>query len=146
PLELILFYDVRSSAAGSGTYEGSVVKPSLINQLPTEMAGFHREELVFVVGTTNFVEALDPALLRPGRFEFHLCIPYPDADDRRAILRIYDAKMKLGMTEAALEHAVKRTSDPVEGAAAGTRYSGDHLNALCRALARIRLRENRKDA
>ena len=55
----------------------------MVNQLLTEMDGFHTEELVFVVGTTNFVEILDPALLRPGRFEFHLHIPYPDDDDRR---------------------------------------------------------------
>ena len=67
----------------------------MVNQLLTEMDGFHKEELVFVVGTTNFVEILDPALLRPGRFEFHLHIPYPDDDDRRAILEIYDKKMRL---------------------------------------------------
>ena len=71
----------------------------MVNQLLTEMDGFHKEELVFVVGTTNFVEILDPALLRPGRFEFHLHIPYPDADDRRAILEIYDRKMRLQMTD-----------------------------------------------
>jgi cell division protease FtsH len=139
---IIVFDELDSFATARGTYEGSGVEHSMVNQLLTEMDGFHREELVFVVGTTNFVESLDPALLRPGRFEFHLCIPYPDADDRRAILRIYDAKMSLKMTPEALEHAVKCTADPVEGAAAGTRYSGDHLNALCRALARIRLREN----
>jgi cell division protease FtsH len=116
----------------------------MVNQLLTEMDGFHSEELVFVVGTTNFVEILDPALLRPGRFEFQLYIPYPDAEDRREILRIYDAKMRLAMTPEALEYAVRRTNDVVEGAAAGTRYSGDHLNALCRAIARIRLRANRR--
>ncbi len=139
---IIVFDELDSFATARGTYEGSGVEHSMVNQLLTEMDGFHREELVFVVGTTNFVESLDPALLRPGRFEFHLCIPYPDSDDRRAILRIYDAKMNLKMTPDALEHAVKCTGDPVEGAAAGTRHSGDHLNALCRALARIRLREN----
>ncbi|MGL4421431.1 MAG: AAA family ATPase, partial [Gemmataceae bacterium] len=104
------------------------------------------DELVFVVGTTNFVESLDPALLRPGRFEFHLHIPYPEADDRRSILSIYNQKMRLQMTPEALETAVRRTNDFVMGAAGGTRYSGDHLNALCRAIARNRLRENRTDA
>ncbi len=82
-----------------------------------------------------------PALLRPGRFEFHLHIPYPDRDDRREILKIYDAAMELGMDEETLEYAVKRTGEYVEGAVLGTRFSGDHINALCRALARIRLRE-----
>ena len=139
---IIVFDELDSFATARGTYEGSGVEHSMVNQLLTEMDGFHREELVFVVGTTNLVESLDPALLRPGRFEFHLYIPYPDADDRRAIVQIYDRKMNLQMSPEAVEHAVKRTGDPVEGAAAGTRYSGDHLNALCRALARLRLREN----
>jgi cell division protease FtsH len=97
--------------------------------------------MVFIVGTTNFVEALDPALLRPGRFEFHLHIPYPEADDRREILKVYDRSMRLEMTPETLESAVRATAGHVEGAMPGTRHSGDHLNALCRAMARIRLRE-----
>jgi cell division protease FtsH len=96
--------------------------------------------MVFVIGTTNMVDLLDPALLRPGRFEFHLHVPYPEAEDRREILRICERSMRLGFTDAALEHAVRRTADLVPGAASGTRYSGDHLNALCRAIARNRLR------
>jgi cell division protease FtsH len=139
---IIVFDELDSFATARGTYEGSGVEHSMVNQLLTEMDGFHREELVFVVGTTNFVESLDPALLRPGRFEFHLYIPYPDSDDRRAILQIYDRKMNLQMSPEAMDHAVKCTGDPVEGAAAGSRYSGDHINALCRSLARIRLRED----
>jgi cell division protease FtsH len=140
---IIVFDELDSFAAARGTYTGSGVEHSMVNQLLTEMDGFHREELVFVVGTTNFVEILDPALLRPGRFEFHLYIPYPESDDRREILRLYDAKMGLQMTPQALEYTVRRTADFVEGAAVGTRFSGDHLNALCRAIARIRLREER---
>jgi cell division protease FtsH len=111
----------------------------MVNQLLTEMDGFRKEELVFVVGTTNFVESLDPALLRPGRFEFQLHVPYPDPDDRQAILSIYDQKLGLAMSPRALAYAVKRTGDLVEGQDA--RYSGDHLQALCRQLARRRLRE-----
>src|SRR5579884_3332395 len=138
---IIVFDELDSFASARGTYTGSGVEHSMVNQLLTEMDGFHREEMVFVVGTTNMVEMLDPALLRPGRFEFHLQIPYPDVEDRRAILRIYDAKMSLRMTDESLEYAVRRTRDFVEGAAPGTHYSGDHLNALCRTIARIRLRE-----
>ena len=140
---IIVFDELDSFASARGTYTGSGVEHSMVNQLLTEMDGFNSDELVFVVGTTNFVEILDPALLRPGRFEFHLHIPYPDKDDRRAILKIYNASMKLEMTDEALEFAVRRTGDFVEGAAAGTRFSGDHINALCRALARIRLRDDR---
>jgi cell division protease FtsH len=139
---IIVFDELDSFATARGTYTGSGVEHSMVNQLLTEMDGFHKEELVFVVGTTNYVESLDPALLRPGRFEFHLHIPYPEPEDRREILRIYDKKMRLKMTEDAIEYAVKRTANFVVGAAAGTRYSGDHLNALCRSVARIRIREN----
>lgn len=140
---IIVFDELDSFAAARGTYTGSGVEHSMVNQLLTEMDGFHSDELVFVVGTTNFVDILDPALLRPGRFEFHLHIPHPDAEDRREILKIYDEKMNLSMTEGALDFAVKRTGEFVEGAKLGTRFTGDHINALCRALARNRLREDK---
>lgn len=136
---IIVFDELDSFATARGTYQGSGVEHSMVNQLLTEMDGFRKDELVFVVGTTNFVESLDPALLRPGRFEFHLQIPYPNADDRRAIIGIYDQKLGLELSPRALDYAVKRTGDIVEGQ--NTRYSGDHIQALCRALARMRLRE-----
>ena len=139
---VIVFDELDSFATARGTYAGSGVEHSMVNQLLTEMDGFHKDELVFVVGTTNFVESLDPALLRPGRFEFHLHIPYPEPDDRRKILEIYNRKLKLKLTPEAVDYAVRRTNDYVVGAAAGTRYSGDHLNALCRSVARLRLRDD----
>ncbi len=138
---IIVFDELDSFATARGTYQGSGVEHSMVNQLLTEMDGFRKDELVFVVGTTNFVESLDPALLRPGRFEFHLHIPFPTGEDRREILKIYDQKLGLELSPRALDYAVKRTADLVEGQA--TRYSGDHLQALCRALARARLREKR---
>lgn len=138
---IIVFDELDSFAAARGTYTGSGVEHSMVNQLLTEMDGFNSDELVFVVGTTNFVEILDPALLRPGRFEFHLHIPYPHAADRREILKVYNKSMQLAMSEEGLEFAVKRTGEFVEGAAPGTQFSGDHIKALCRAIARIRLRE-----
>lgn len=142
---IIVFDELDSFASARGIDTGSRIEHSMVNQLLTEMDGFHKEELVFIVGTTNFVEALDPALLRPGRFEFHLYIPYPEPDDRREILKIYDHKMRLKMSPEALEYTVRRTNEYVIGAAGGTRYSGDHLNALCRSIARIRLRDGRND-
>jgi cell division protease FtsH len=140
---IIVFDELDSFATARGTYTGSGVEHSMVNQLLTEMDGFHKEEMVFVIGTTNFVESLDPALLRPGRFEFHLHIPYPDRDDRREILKIYNQKMRLHMTDEAIEYTVRETEGEVDGAAEGTRYSGDHINALCRSIARLRLRENK---
>ncbi len=71
-------------------------------------------------------------------------IPYPDDDDRRAIFQIYDRKMKLKLTPEALDYAVRRTGGGYI-TATGTRFSGDHIQAMCRAVARIRLRENRGD-
>jgi cell division protease FtsH len=141
---IIVFDELDSFASARGTYTGSGVEHSMVNQLLTEMDGFHREEMVFVVGTTNWVEILDPALLRPGRFEFHLHIPYPDADARREIIRIYDRKMDLKMSEETLEYTVRRTG-PGYLTPQGTPFSGDHLNAVCRSIARLRLREGRTD-
>ncbi|MFM7151494.1 MAG: hypothetical protein ACKO23_16840 [Gemmataceae bacterium] len=71
-------------------------------------------------------------------------MPYPDADARREIIRIYDGKMSLKMTDEALDYAVKRTGDGYL-TPQGTPFSGDHLNALCRSIARIRLREHREE-
>ncbi len=141
---IIIFDELDSFAVRRGMHVGSGVEHSMVNQLLTEMDGFRKEELVFVVGTTNFVESLDPALLRPGRFEFHLHVPFPNMEDRRAILGIYDQKMSLNFSPRAMDYTVKRTGDLVEGMT--TRYSGDHLQALCRSLARMRLREDRFDA
>jgi cell division protease FtsH len=139
---VIIFDELDSFASARGTYTGSGVEHSMVNQLLTEMDGFRKEELVFVVGTTNFVESLDPALMRPGRFEFALHIPYPNREDRRAILKVHDKKLALEMSDSAFDHACKRTGEPVPGPSGGTNYSGDHLQALCRQLARTRLREN----
>jgi cell division protease FtsH len=137
---IIVFDEIDAFAAARGTFEGSGVEHSMVNQLLTEMDGFRSNEMVFVVGTTNLPESLDPALLRPGRFEFQLEIPYPDAIDRAAIVRVHDRRLGLSMTEEAIDYAVRRTAGVVEGGA--TRYSGDHLQALCRALARRRIRED----
>ena len=139
---VIVFDELDSFAGARGRFEGgSGVEHSMVNQLLTEMDGFRKEELVFVVGTTNFVESLDHALMRPGRFEFVLHIPYPNAEDRRAILGVHDARLATELSDEAMAYAVKRTDDLVPGPGGGTRYSGDHLQALCRQLARTRLRE-----
>ncbi len=138
---IIVFDELDSFATARGTYQGSGVEHSMVNQLLTEMDGFRKDELVFVVGTTNFVESLDPALLRPGRFEFHLHIPYPNAEDRREIIKIYDQKLDLTLSARALDYLVKRTGDIVEGGS--TRHSGDHIQAICRSIARMRLREKK---
>ncbi len=139
---IIVFDEIDSFAVSRARSDhANGADHSMVNQLLTEMDGFHKGEQVYVVATTNFVESLDPALLRPGRFEFLLHIPYPDDEDRRAILSVYDRKLQLNMTPEALDYAVRRTGDNYL-TSSGTPFSGDHLNALCRAVARLRLRRN----
>lgn len=128
----------QRTAGGDG---GSRADASMVNQLLTEMDGFRSDELVFVVGTTNFVEALDGALLRPGRFEFHLEVPYPDEEARQAILQVYNEKMSLQMSADTVLHAARLTDGLTPDT--NTPYSGDHLQALCRQIARDRLRDQR---
>lgn len=135
---VIVFDEIDSFATARGTYTGSGVEHSMVNQLLTEMDGFRSNEMVFVIATTNFVESLDPALLRPGRFEFQLCIPYPGEEERKEIFNIYNKKMGLALNDETINYATQRTGGLVEGS--GTRYSGDHIQALCRSIARRRIR------
>jgi cell division protease FtsH len=137
---IIIFDEIDAFAHARGTYSGSGVEHSMVNQLLTEMDGFRKNEMIFIVGTTNFLESLDGALLRPGRFELLIEIPAPQGDDRKAIIHIYDKKMGLNLDEKLVDYIVKKT----EGYAdrhKGLPYSGDHIYAICRALKRIQLRE-----
>lgn len=137
---IIVFDEIDSFCTTRGTYLGSGVEHSMVNQLLTEMDGFRKEELVFVVGTTNFIESIDPALLRPGRFEFVLNIPYPKEEDRKKILDIYNQKFKLELSDTEIDFLVKRTSGYVN-IARRVRFSGDHLYAIMRALKRRKIRD-----
>jgi ATP-dependent Zn protease len=64
-------------------------KESTLNQLLTEMDGFKSTQGVVVIGASNFAEALDPALLRPGRFDKLVNVPLPDVKGRKEILDLY---------------------------------------------------------
>ncbi|MBI2301475.1 MAG: AAA family ATPase [Armatimonadetes bacterium] len=139
---IIVFDELDSIAARRGMYYGSGVEHSMVNQLLTEMDGFRGDELVFVVGTTNFAASLDPALLRPGRFEMQIELPYPDEADRRAILELYRERFELDLPDAVVEYAVERTEEFADYDTQ-QRYTGDHLAQLCRALKRRELREGR---
>lgn len=139
---VIVFDEIDAFAHARGTYHGSGVEHSMVNQLLTEMDGFRKNELVFVVGTTNLLESVDPALLRPGRFEFLIEVPGPTADDRRAIARLYNERHGLGLGDDLIDAIVKRTegyADPIHGLP----FAGDHLAAAFRALKRQMLRTGR---
>lgn len=66
-----------------------------INQLLAEMDGFKPNEGVIVIGATNFAEALDNALVRPGRFDMQVTVPRPDVKGRTEILNLYLSKIKV---------------------------------------------------
>lgn len=136
---IIVFDELDSFAGTRGAYTGSGVEHSMVNQLLTEMDGFRKDEQVFVIGTTNFAEALDSALLRPGRFELSIQVPYPSDEDRLDILEIYRQKFQLNISARCIAELVQLTGGYVD-TARGIRYSGDHLYAIMRALKREVLR------
>lgn len=141
---IIVFDELDSFATSRGTYASGGVEHSMVNQLLTEMDGFHKDETVLVIGTTNFHESLDPALLRPGRFELQITIPYPGDADRKAILECYRKKFGFDMSDEVLDEAVRMTQGYVNSSN-GTRFSGDHLYAICRSLQRNQLREGKHE-
>ena len=137
---IIVFDELDSFASSRSMDSSSVVEHSMVNQLLTEMDGFRSEEMVFVIGTTNFPEALDSALLRPGRFEMSIQIPYPDLADRKAILEIYREKLSIDIPDDVLEDLAKQTAGFADEASM-SRFTGDHLYAIMRSLKREELRE-----
>ena len=64
-----------------------------VNELLNKMDGFAQNPKIFIIGATNHAKALDPALLRPGRFDRIVKISLPDADNRKAILQFYIDKL-----------------------------------------------------
>nr|VFJ42630.1 MAG: cell division protease FtsH [Candidatus Kentron sp. FM]VFJ43337.1 MAG: cell division protease FtsH [Candidatus Kentron sp. FM]VFK05500.1 MAG: cell division protease FtsH [Candidatus Kentron sp. FM] len=94
------------SRQGSGRH----FEASMVAQFLTEMDGLRKEEAVMVVGTTNRLEALDKAFLRPSRFGNHLVeVGYPDDTDRRAILEHYDREFDLGLKKESVNFLVQET-------------------------------------
>ncbi|MCY4011010.1 MAG: ATP-dependent zinc metalloprotease FtsH [Candidatus Saccharibacteria bacterium] len=88
----ILFIDEIDAVGrrrGSGMGGGHDEREQTLNQILVEMDGFEQEENVIVLAATNRADVLDPALLRPGRFDRRVNISLPDRKDRQAILEIY---------------------------------------------------------
>jgi cell division protease FtsH len=80
----------RSRSAGVGPFTGgNDEREQTLNQILTEMDGFASDEAVIVLAATNRAEVLDPALLRPGRFDRLVAVPPPDLPGRRAILAVH---------------------------------------------------------
>lgn len=90
----VIFIDEIDSVGAKRT--NSVLHPyanQTINQLLSEMDGFHQNEGVIVLGATNRREDLDQALLRPGRFDVEVNVPTPDYTGRKEILGLYLSKV-----------------------------------------------------
>ncbi|MDP6350862.1 MAG: ATP-dependent zinc metalloprotease FtsH [Alphaproteobacteria bacterium] len=95
----IIFMDELDSVGrvrGAGLGGGHDEREQTLNQILAEMDGFAGHEAVIVLAATNRPDVLDPALLRPGRFDRHVTLELPDKDARKAILVVHTAKMPLG--------------------------------------------------
>jgi cell division protease FtsH len=87
--------DAVGRMRGAGLGGGHDEREQTLNQLLVEMDGFDTAEGIVVLAATNRPDILDPALLRPGRFDRHIYVPPPDVNGREAILKIYAKKVKL---------------------------------------------------
>jgi len=94
----IIFIDELDSIGrtrGTGLGGGHDEREQTLNQILAEMDGFSGHEAVIVLGATNRPDVLDPALLRPGRFDRHVVLELPDRNDRIAILKVHSRKVPL---------------------------------------------------
>jgi len=94
----IIFIDELDAVGGSrgtGMGGGNDEREQTLNQLLVEMDGFDGMEGIIVIAATNRPDVLDPALLRPGRFDRHVTIPLPDVKGREEILNIHAKKVQM---------------------------------------------------
>ncbi len=94
----ILFIDELDAVGrhrGAGLGGGHDEREQTLNQILVEMDGFEQTDNVIVLGATNRPDVLDPALLRPGRFDRQVTMDLPDIEEREAILKIHAAKVPM---------------------------------------------------
>ena len=131
----IIFFDEIDSIAPARGYrhDTSGVTDRIVNQLLTELDGIEPLRRVVVIAATNRPDIVDPALLRPGRFDRLIYVPPPDFKARLEIFKVHTRKMPLA-EDVNLEELAKMT----EG------YTGADIAAVCREAAIIALREEFK--
>ena len=120
---------VRGAGGGGGNDE----REQTLNQILVEMDGFEPNEKVIVMAATNRPDVLDPALVRPGRFDRRVVIDLPDRSDRSEILKIHARKKPLA-EDVNIEVVAERTPG----------FSGADLANLMNEAAILAARENRK--
>lgn len=107
--------DAVGRQRGSGMGGGHDEREQTLNQLLTEMDGFETSgDAVVVIAATNRPDVLDKALLRPGRFDRRVDVPYPDLKSREAILKVHAANVKMDPTVDM--HKVARATPGFTGA------------------------------
>ena len=119
---------------GAGLGGGHDEREQTLNQLLVEMDGFEGNDGVIIIAATNRPDVLDPALLRPGRFDRQVVVPVPDIKGREMILEIYGKKTKLA---ADVDMAVIARGTPG--------FSGADLENLVNEAALLAARENRDE-
>ena len=126
----IVFFDEIDSIASMRGSDPSGVIDRIVNQLLTELDGIQPLRRVVVIAATNRPDLLDPALLRPGRFDKLIYVPPPDFKARVEIFKVHTRKMPLA-NDVDLQELAKRT----EG------YTGADIAAVCKEAAMLALRE-----
>lgn len=91
----IIFIDEIDAVGGTRRLKDQSALKMTLNELLVQLDGFEENNGVIVIGATNFMESLDTALLRPGRFDKHVAVPLPDVGGRKEILEMYAKKTKL---------------------------------------------------
>jgi len=89
--------DALGKTRGLGLMGGHDEREQTLNALLVQMDGFQTQKGVIILAATNRPEMLDPALRRPGRFDRQIVVPPPDLHDRREILRVHTANVKLSL-------------------------------------------------
>lgn len=126
--------DAVGRRRGSGMGGGHDEREQTLNQILVEMDGFEQGQNVIVLAATNRSDVLDPALLRPGRFDRRVNVILPDRKDREAILKVHFAKKPL---------AKDVDLDTLAAKTAGS--SGADLENIANESAIIAARHNRKE-
>ena len=126
--------DAVGRQRGTGIGGGHDEREQTLNQLLTEMDGFGANEGIIIIAATNRPDVLDPALLRPGRFDRQVTVNYPDAQEREEILKVHARNKKFGK-DVNLKNLSKRTPG----------FSGADLENLLNESALLAVRRNKNE-
>jgi cell division protease FtsH len=125
--------DAVGRSRGHGLGGGNDEREQTLNALLVEMDGFDTQEGIIIIAATNRPDVLDPALLRPGRFDRQVVVNLPDVRGREAILKVHAKNVKLGQ---AVDLSVIARGTPG--------YSGAELANLLNEAALLAARSNKK--